>query len=158
MKTTLDLRAPYRRNDGHIGAHARMKVEHPDGWVETYAFDTHGMTSQQVVDEAAAIAEHHAKKATRLTGFRSIQGMEIAAGGQVYRIVDCTIFERDIALYLDVRPRAPGFPTRKVYGNLDAVPSDEEIVAMVTAALPNSTDEIQQAHDAFVAKVKAKRG
>lgn len=158
MKTTLALSNPYRRGDGHIGARAAVKVEHPDGWVETYAFDTHGMTSQEVADKTAALEGHHAKKAARLTGFRLIQGNEIAAGGQVYRIVDCTIFERGIALYLDVRPRAPGFPIRKVYGNLDALPSDEEILAMVTAALPNSTDEIQQAHDAFVAKVKAKRG
>lgn len=155
MKTKLELSGPYRRKDGHVGARAVLKIHgREDGWHQSYHFDTHGMTSAQVVAKAAELERYHEKKAARLNGFRSISGMEIKG----YRVVDCSIHDNGVTLYLDVRPRAHGFPMRKMYGNLDAIPSDEEIVAMVTAALPNSTDEIREAHDAFVAKVNAKRG
>ena len=155
MRTELELSNPYRRKDGHVGARAVLRIDgREDGWHQSYHFDTHGMTSAQVVAKAAEIEAYHAKKAERLNGFRKIQGSMVGD----YGIVDCSIHDNGVTLYLDVRPVASGFPIRKRYGNLDAIPSDEEIVAMVTAALPTSTDEIQQAHDAFVAKVNAKRG
>lgn len=150
----LTLTKPYRRSDGHLGARAALLINRDDGRSQTYCFDTHGMTSAQVVEKAATIEAYHGKKAGRLNGFRSISGVEING----YCIVDCSIHDNGVTLYLDVRPKVSGFPIRKAYGNVDAIPSDEEIVAMVTAALPNSTDEIQKAHDAFVAKVNAKRG
>jgi hypothetical protein len=150
----LDLLDPYRRKDGHIGARAVVKIEREDGWHQSYQFDTHGMTSAQVVAKAAEFETYHHQKAERLNGFREIQGTEI--GG--YRVVDCSIHDNGVTLYLDVRPKVSGFPIRVRCATMDAVPSNEDIVKMITGALPVSQTEIADAHAEFVRKVNEKRG
>lgn len=149
----LDLSSPYRRKDGHIGARAVLKIEREDGWHQSYHFDTHGMSSAQVVAKAEEIETYHAKKADRLNGFRDIQGMTV--GG--YVVVDCSIHDNGVTLYLDVRPNGDGFPIRVRCATMDAVPSNEDIVKMIADALPNLS-AIEDAHSEFVRKVNEKRG
>jgi hypothetical protein len=155
----VELHNPYRRADGQIGA--RVEVHLPG---VTRSFDSHGMTSNQVVAKIAEIEAQHAIRTGRLTGFRAIQGSEIVRGGKTYRVVDCTIMDGGVTLYLDVRlvdgsemRRVDGFPIKKAYHLLSSVPPDAEVAAMVRAALPEDSEAVQKAHEEFVAKVKAKR-
>jgi len=158
MRSDLRFGIPRRRADGHLGARATVAIAHEAGWHQDYSFDTHGMTSAEVAAEVARIESYHADKANRLSGFRKITGSQIVNGGVPYRIVDCTIFDAGVTLYVDVRPPAQGFPLRKAYHRIEAVPSDGEIVGMVIAALPESDEAIAAAHAEFVAKVEARRG
>jgi hypothetical protein len=159
MKTELVLHSPYRRKDGQIGSQAEVTISgHPEGWSGFYRFDTHGMTPAQVIDKGKEIKAYHEAKATRLTGFRGVQGVVLQSA---YQIVDCTIFDRDVTLYLDVRKvaldgvqeKVHGFPIELRYYSMDKVPTDKEILEIVSAALPKFQDDVTSAHDAFVAKV-----
>lgn len=153
MRSRLRMEAPYKRRDGHIGARASVAIlesSHP----QTYSFDTHGMTSQQVADEAARLETYHAAKAERLERFRRLHGMVVARG---YTIVDCTILDAGVTLYVDVRPNATGFPLRHAYQSIGAVPTNDAILKIVAEALPDA-GTIDDAHAEFVAKVEARRG
>jgi len=150
----LDISNPYRRADGHIGARAVLRIEREDGWNQSYHFDTHGMKSAEVVAKASEMEAYHEQKAARLNGFREISGMEIRG----YRVVDCSIHDNGVTLYLDVRPKVAGFPIRVRCATIDAVPSNEDIVRIITDALPASETEIDDAHAEFVRRVNEKRG
>lgn len=168
MTAALDIRNPYRRSDGHVGARTVLQIEHADGWHQQYAFDTHGMTSSQVAARASAIEEYHDAKAARLTGFRSVQGIEFLVNGDTFRVVDCTILDAGVTLYLDARRIAEdgaaqnvrGFPVRRSYHDIAAVPPNEEILLTMIRMLiaDYATLDVATAHAEFVAKVAARRG
>lgn len=155
----ITLSSPTRRTDGQIGARAIVDVKHADNWNQQYGFDTHGMSSDAVVAKVAEITAYHDSKAARLTAFRKIQGQDVKLGGAAYRIVDCTIFDNGVTLYLDVRrdgAKVPGFPVRIQCYEIGKVPDDETIMKLLTSRLPVEADEIETAHAEFAAKVSMK--
>jgi hypothetical protein len=156
MTSTLKLENPYARSNGQIGARATLRIDHPTR-PQSFSFDTHGMTSQQVVDEAARIENYHAAKVSRLDIFRRLHGFVVNHGGIDFTIVDCTILDAGVTLYVDVRPPAKRFPLRIACHAIENIPTNDAILKMVTEALPDSSG-IASAHAEFVAKVEARRG
>jgi len=154
----LDFDKPSRRRDGQLGARANVRCG--GRWPETYVFDTHGMNSSQVAAKADELAEYHEAKMAKLESFADVRGTELVAGADTYRIADCTVFDAGVTLYLDVRKvghrgSVKGFPIRMKYRYLSAIPSNEEIIEIVRASLPDDAD-VKEAHDVFVKKVRGK--
>lgn len=152
MKSELRIEKPHRRSDGQVGARATVSVPH-DTRPQDYSFDTHGMTSREVVGKIADIERYHAAKVERMDRFRRLHGMVVARG---YTIVDCTILDAGVTLYIDVRPQAKGFPFQRAYQSISAIPTNDAILKIIAAALPD-VDAIESAHAEFVAKVEARR-
>lgn len=146
------METPYRRADGHIGARATVDAETGD-CRQSYSFDTHGMSSGEVAAKVLELELYHAAKAARLESLRRLHGMVVARG---YAIVDCTILDSGVTLYVDVRPEAKGFPIRRAYQLVDLVPTNDAILKMIVEALPDDA-AIHAAHAEFVAKVEARR-
>lgn len=153
MTSVLSFENPSRRMDGHIGARATIALERADGWHQHYHFETHGMTSGQVADEIRRLEVYHAAKAERVERFRRLHGMVVTRG---FTVVDCTILDRGVTLYVDVRPQAKGFPLRIAYHGIENVPTNDAILGMIAQALPD-VSAIETAHAEFVAKVEARR-
>lgn len=162
----LSFGKPYRRKgDKRLGARARVIVEH-SGWSAPYEFDTHGLDEEATAAKVQAIETHHEKRAARLTGFLSIRGREYTRGTDLLRVVDCTLddFGRPdgiVLLYIDVRrivndAMRPvlGFPIKRRYTSVNDVPTDQEIVQMIEAELPEPED-VQTKHADFTKKVEA---
>lgn len=162
-ESTLAIHSPSRRGP-HIGARAEVRIVHDSGFHQTYAFSTHGMTSDAVVDRVAEIEAYHEAKTARLLSMRSLHGHEFTVESKGFRIVDCAIFDKGVTLYVDVRDisqepaqQVAGFPMRVSYRALGAVPDEAAILAAVVAKIP-PTENLEAANAAFVAKVTAKRG
>jgi len=158
MKIEFSSKPTRRAKDGQLGARASVRCggRHP----KSYAFDTHGMTSGQVVAEAQRLSDYHEAKMAKLASFTAVRGTELNANGAVFRVVDCTIFDAGLTLYLDVRKDGSttpvaGFPIMVKCRVIDAIPSNAEILKIIRAALPDDTSA-KQAHDAFVRKVADK--
>lgn len=163
LGTGLTLVSPSRRK-GQIGALAEIRTE-ANGYTQTYAFNTHGMTSDAVVARVAELEAYHDAKTGLLVTLRGLLGTEFTVGDESFRIVDCTIFDKGVTLYVDVRnisqdsvQKVAGFPMRVSYRSLDAIPDEAAILAMTTARIPEPAAVIAAAHAVFVGKVTAKRG
>jgi hypothetical protein len=157
----IDFDKPHRRRDGHVGARAYVRCvgSHP----KTYAFDTHGMTSTQVAEKINAFAMYHDAKMAKLREYGAVRGVEFVVDGTVYRVVDCTIFDAGVELYVDVRrveesgmfPVAQ-FPLRMKYRDIALLPSVTKITDDIRAALPTGDSETENLHHEFVTKVRNK--
>lgn len=169
MKRDHEFGKPYRRRDGQIGAPVRMRIEH-GGWHANYSFDSHGMSSSDVAKKLDDLAAYHEKKSACMTRFRGVQGVEIENGDDTYRIVDCTVFDKAVTLYVDVRRvtagvfkgqqremlvPVQGFPMTTKYRDITQVPSNEAILAMIRENLPDD-EPLEAAHNEFVKKVREK--
>lgn len=161
----INFSRPYRRKDKRLGARARVTATHK-GFDAPYAFDTHGMTAEEVAARISAVQRHHERRADRLTGFIAVRGREYVRNGDVYRIVDCTILDNGrpdgpVQLYVDVRRivgsqmlAVDGFPLKQRYTDVQEVPPDGAIVQMVENELPVPED-IGAKHEAFTRRVDA---
>lgn len=157
----LDFGKPSKRQDGQIGARAKVRCEgaHP----KTYAFDTHGMNSSEVAAKAREMSDYHDAKMARLADLADVRGHEFTVGDDVFRVVDCTIFDQAVTLYLDVRKieqdgrmtQVHGFPIHKRCRSIDGIPSNAVIIQMMRDVLPNE-ESVQSAHEEFVQKVHDK--
>lgn len=130
---------------GNVGARAQLRIDHA-GWAGAYHFFTHGMTAQQVIDRVEALTAHHAKKAARLDGFRASVGVEFVFGTDIYRLVDCNVWEiadtTNVEIYLNVRrvsgsrlERVQDFPWRQRFTSIDDIPTDAKIRQAVRARI-----------------------
>jgi hypothetical protein len=152
---------PTRRKDGHLGTRVKVRCEgtHP----KTYAFDTHGMNSTEVAEKIASLDAYHSAKMARLRDFGAVRGVEFVVKGDTYRVVDCTIFDAAVTLYLDVRRieqggkmrPVTGFPIRMKYRDIALIPSNAAILNMIRESLPDDEEE-KEAHNLFVRKVREK--
>ena len=150
MKVRLASGKVSRDKRGRKGT--RLKITTPVGepWAGVYSIDTHGLSPEQVTTKVARIEAHHAKKSVRFTGFRDVCAEPFAVGEEEFRITDCLLLDvgepgGDVELRIYARRRIgdvdgerigrPFFPMVIAANDVDALPSDEEIVAIVRSRL-----------------------
>lgn len=112
------------------------------GWFGEYTIHAHGKSDAQITAEAQAIASHHAKKATRLTGF----GVLNRALPRGYAVSDISIVERGtnaVELVLRVRrPDGEWIKCDQFYGSVDDIPSDAAIMEIAANAAQNHAQAV----------------
>jgi hypothetical protein len=152
-----------RKRDRKLGTRVWVRLQ-DGGHHSTQQLDTHGMNEEQVVDAIEELRQWHERWAARQRGFRVVVGMEIAFGNDTYRIVDCTVPPDrpydDVYLVLGVRQvvgltlsKLRGWPISLHYSSIDDVPSNQEIVRIVSARLEEQLDA-ERAHVEFKDKVE----
>jgi hypothetical protein len=152
-----------RKSDGKLGARVWVRLQDGD-LHSTQEFDTHGMNEEEVVDAIEDLRQWHERWAARQRSFGSVVGTEITIDSETYRIVDCTVpSDRpydDVYLVLGIRrvvgstlSKLPGWPYSLHYSSIGDVPSNQEIVALVSARLQEQLG-VQSAHAQFKQKVE----
>lgn len=139
----------FRDRRGRLGA--RMTVDLTAHRVSAvYHIPTHGLTPEQIVAERTRIAAEHEKRAARYVGFASLRGQKIRHGSTQGEIEHCTIRRRgtDVELHVILRVDGARMRVTRAYPSTDAVPSNQEIVAIVRDDVVQRSvrDVVEKAH------------
>lgn len=161
-KVTFGKQTRDRR--GKLGGRVNVSLRH-QRWFAAYAFDTHGISSKETADRIAQIEAHHVKWASRMDGFSGVLGTEIVIGGDLFRVVDCTIpgtgDGRVVQLVFGVcevigdrLENVPGFPVWVTFASIEEVWSNARIIEEIRQRLQAQRDA-RAAHNAYITKVNA---
>ena len=160
MKVRLASGKVTRDSHGRKGGRLKITTPTGEPWAGVYSLDTHGLSAEQVNAKVARLETHHAKKSARFTGFRSVCAAPFEVADQPFRITDCVLLDvgepgGDVELRIYARRRninlpelsgvaetrseaadgerigRPFFPIIIAADDVDALPSDEDIVALV---------------------------
>lgn len=152
-----------RKSDGQVGAKCSVNINNPDGSDGYYEFGTHGMSVRSVADRIEAIRTFHDKRADRLNSFRAMQQEAIVVRGDEYRVTDLTIgYSTDATrgyLFVNVRRKGSratlrGFPIRIPFADIDSLPDDASILAMIDETIPDEA-ALLATHEGYVSSVSA---
>jgi hypothetical protein len=126
-----------RDSKGRLGARVTVDLAESDLSAE-YSFGTFGMTPMEILAKREEIIDRHAKRAARHFSFdEKVRGHKVRHGETEYTIDTCVLRERGTDVELRVIARSPTgevIRLRKVYRSVDAVVTDDDIVAMVVDA------------------------
>jgi len=153
MRTLVHHGHASTTRDGRIGSHVELHLhaETAEEWSGTYRFASHGMTSDEFVARVGDLKAYHAAKMSRLNGFRALKMRDVNVGGVKHRIIEANILERgtDVELRLGVyvisalghQHHAFTMDHRNglIYPNIEAVPDDDAIVAIVRKRISDLT-------------------
>lgn len=106
-----------------------------------YIVETDGKTADQIVAEINRLTDYHAAKSARIRAGEPLLNTVFAINGTLYKWTDITIRERgtDVELYccaVDSTGAKPAcMPLIRVYPSIDAVPTNQQIVDLVTVMI-----------------------
>lgn len=107
------------------------------GWNGHYRFVATGMSQQEVAAKQAAMDSHHLAKAARLTGFRSFPQF---VNGAELRVSIIEQGQSDVRMVLRLFPASgERISLDRVYATVADIPTDAQIMSMVTDALAERT-------------------
>lgn len=106
-----------------------------------YFVETDGKTAGQIVAEINRLTDYHAAKSARIRAGEPLLNTVFSINGTLYKWTDITIRERgtDVELYccaVDSTGAKPAcMPLIRVYPSIDAVPTNQQIVDLVTVMI-----------------------
>jgi hypothetical protein len=145
-----------------LGADMHLQIEH-DGWHGRYRIASHGMSPDDVAIKLQRFEAHHASWVDRLTEMHAQHDSEFDVAGQTYRIVDftmpscqpgtrCRVIISARMVQEDSLVRVPGMPLTLWFNSLSAVPSANDLVALLRQRLTERAT-IADAHEQFIGRV-----
>jgi hypothetical protein len=148
------------KHRGQLGTAVVVDMEREHGWAGRYRVDTHGRSAAESRAEIERVRSLHEKKAARLDTLSVMHKRSFVVAGSRFRPADALIRPRgtdvevvlSVKVYDDVTDTWISVqPLRRVdvYPSVDAVPSDDDLLAMMRAMAQEWVQSLTK-HDEYV--------